>query len=74
MRPKVYKLQKFEIFWKTVTHWGVSNGTKMLSGQCLLLFSVTLAKNQQALSQLNMPKSTLKVLLEEQNFYPKILS
>ena len=48
MRPKVYKLQKFENFWKTKTTWGVSNGPKMLSGQHFLLFSVTPAKNKQA--------------------------
>ena len=41
MRPKVYKLQKIEIFWKTETPLGVSNGPKMLSGQILLVFSVT---------------------------------
>ena len=47
MRPKVYKLQKFENL-EDGDPLGVSNGPKMLSGQHNLLFSVTPAKNQQA--------------------------
>ena len=47
MRPKVYKLQKIEIFGRRRPPWGVSNGPKMISGQRLLLFSVTPDKNQK---------------------------
>ena len=45
MRPKVYKLQKFENFGTWRPPWGVSNGPKMISGQRLLLFMLHLIKN-----------------------------
>ena len=41
MIPKVYKLQKFEIYGRQRPPGGVSNGPKMIFGQCLLLFPIT---------------------------------
>ena len=47
MIPKVYKLQKFEIFGRWRPPWGVSNGPKMLSRKRLLLFYVTPSKKKR---------------------------
>ena len=68
---KGLQIAKIWKFWKTKTPWGVSNGPTMLSGKHLLLFYVIHDKKKSIWLQLNIPKSTLKVLLDEHTFYPK---
>ena len=48
MRPRAYKVQKLNILVKKGDPWGDSDGPKVTFEQQLLLFSVILAKNQQA--------------------------
>ena len=75
MRPKVYKLQKFEILGRRRPPGEFRMVKKCFSDSAPSSFLLHLLK-PESFSQLNMPKITftLKVLLGEQTFYPKILS
>ena len=72
MRPKVYKLQNFEILGRQRPLRGFEWSKNAFRTEPPPLFCYTCLKTV-ILSQLNMPKITLKVLLDEHTFYSKIL-
>ena len=76
MRPKVYKLQKKLKFWED-GEWSKNGGFEWSKNDFQTTPPPLLCYNclkPATISHLNIPKITLKVILDEQTFYPKILS